>query len=1590
MKHSIKPVVIILFVLCFGLVERTDISAQVEPFSSPDVLSPPVRTFIIDHTLSAQNGASVAPLIPITPIPDSYACAELGTHQVLLFSPPAESDNAYIQMVLSENGTTSALVAPHSSHAQYDAFLRLPGDPDIICRKMTSADTKQLLVGIATSLEGSYVWEKYQDALKAWALSAATTPSRPPDPPVGEASSLADRLWFLALWIQRSGVIATENREQAADFLRWAAMWEILRIRPLNNLGFALSDISEFISDECVPIPDLDDRTFCKSSQVISQEIEGPAIVHISLRPEIREEPTAILEEAFLSVTRDGSLLYHDPVPFYPDHEPYSLDTWQIPPPPLLSPDGKLLGRKAVVRVLIPPGVHTFTAQLEGQTAWWAISIGRPMAHLEDTADRSESLSLPRAYENESPFNVFLQAEHAYRLGYCDKLDALYEKIFDDSKDTRLRAIVQFRTTSCTPAGELVTPENLAEAFSQLDHPLKASMLPWEDRSGEAFRQNQITAARARYRVQSPDWSLRANALTGNANTALAGAVRQLWFLDGIWQELFPQDADLLEETWLFQERAKYPGIEALPGGLSLLSIHEAPLVSQSRLVDGISRQLLLVSSGAITPSETRLSVDDYHIALLDEAPVQTHSLLTDGPVAISKEDSQPRSVWMQTTLSEREDVAEAKLVRVWSAKESTVVFAPPQGGYDGYALLQLFPPANTEPQNIRATLSDGARKWKISGRYDRAISTYPIADSLDDALVHPLSFPIDLGRVQDPITVSLHTSNQGWHVRLLIRVPRPEDKESISSSDAASIQTSSDFETSLSMLKEITATIANLSALTPDAAAAIYLRRGTLLCELGYAALAREDLQRAALSLSDEEQLQANLLALSEMIETGACRTLPKEPLKFAIPIGATVVSESLDDTTETNLRAYLRARLNNDTPTALHLCEELVQGDYSHLGCLPWWASIAGQKLLDGHPLTSDSMPMLVALSAMAERTNWAGLDYWLPLFNRLTLWQPIGSVDHSAGTRAVQSENESSIDINTPDYLRIATALAHRPQDSSFTRPLFPGSTLAVSLPTQTELSGEVNIRCALLTPSSTTESGLCRFELKVDGSKIGYTELIDGEAKTVNFRISEAGSHLIEVAHLPGSEQSNPVAMISIGVSTLLQGIPSQKTGSFFILGDRTRQNLWVATYNRPISFHILGPAILKIVSQTTTGDPTESLIQVLDETGAPIPAQMSEQAGRWDIWLEYAGPAIVTIRPQPDGQTILARAFYRDISTRTLLNAQEAQRPGSTRSTNDHPTRDLLLDDSYLPDNKSKLGTLSLMLGFRRKPRDETERITPFDQYFLSNLSYSRRIEPTELWLSTGVEGRYRLDGAHSVDVTGSLMWVSPEPAQVTIAIRDSVAVQNVQTGLAAGNMVSLDLSRRFDLSPTVSLVPALAGYYKWQALNDWRENLIPEYIDSSVYNAYLRDHPWSVILSLLLSWQPVINANLFALTETAANSDFKMIDYVRFRAGTRMAFERLQVLAFYDLQPRFADSYRDAFYLRHQIHGGLQYSFWPNAVLRIAPTAHYDFYPHNMGHGIFGGLTIELSPERGLRDHAAGDEIFPWQIDPQREWVRQW
>lgn len=1564
----------------------------VRDYSAPAALIPPERTFWLGPELSSATGRPLAPLALVAPDGAGYVCAELATHEVLVVTPSASSPDVYRRVSLSESGTISMAAPPDTSGRGHDAFLRLPGDPEIVCRRTSPGETP-FRMGLVSSPEGSYIWELYQEALKRWARDAVENPTRPPAPPTGEPSSLPDRLWFLALWL-KSAQLPGADAKQAEAFLRRAAMWETLRIRPLNLYAFTLRDISPELSDDCMPIPDEESRTFCRRSEPIDYAVTGPAVLHVTLRPEVRLKPTPILEEHNLYVVLDGELVHGDPIPTYPDHEPYPDEEWVINPPPLLSTDGALLGKRTVVRLLIPPGAHRVNLRLADQPAWWAITLATPMVHLEDAANRSERLEMLPLGEGDTPFERFLAAEDAYRLGNCrplaDQMDALFGYRSDAS--TVQAQIARFRVTSCAPGGERVAPADLETAFRTLGQSLPENSLLWEDRSGEGFRREQIEAARASYLRQVPGWLLRENVSGGAVNQALAGAMRQLWYLDSLWMDLMPLDAEELGETWVFQQRARYPELEALPGGVSLVEVHGEDLTADSRLVEGVTREVMLISAGSDQPDETAAMVNGLPFLLVNEAPVQVHSILTGSSVTLRKLSQQGRSLWVQMRLPERDEVAEAKFVRVWDA-DAPLRFALPAGGYQGYVMVQLFPPADAPAQDLSLVLESGDTRHVLKARYDGPVGVYPLADRRGEAVAHPLGFSLDVGRTELPISLRLDAADtRGWRLRMLTRVARPTE-ESLFAADRYSAHPEPDPERVVRESAKVRAlTLALADSRAAQERAMLYLDRAEILCALNYGSLAREDIVRAAEILTDDGLLQQRILSLAEQVDVGVCRRTPPAPLEAPVPTAALLPQDLARDADLLHrMRDFQKARIDQDDALALERCEALIRDYPDYPGCLSWWGEEMGRRVAAGGVIEPERLPLLIQFLNLAERVRWAGHDRWLPLLLRLTYWQPILSAEQSMGTRTLEQTDLADLLGDNPAYFQVAFALAAREDDHPTTRLLLPGSTLAAALPAQGPVAVRADLRCHLLTPGASTLPGLCRFALRIGGVTVAGQSLSDGQSGILEGHIDMAGSHLLELSHLPGPEPHSPVGVAMLLIDRPLPGIPVHPCKGAYALHPVLRSNLWVATPARPVGFHILGPAMLKIQSHAPDGSPAPVDVRLQDRDGRDVAHRKNELPGRTDIWLSEAVAAWVTVTPRSGAGENLVRAFYRELSVSPLAALAAADADEQTLAGGFSPAaRELDLAEQYEVEPPSRVGLGSLLLGFRRLLRDETGRINPVDHYFLSQLGYTRRIEPLTLWFATDVEGRFRLDGNPSGVLSGRMVWVTPDPSLLALELRNSLAVQEVQTGTAIGNLVSLSLSRRFELAPTWSLTPDISAYYKWQALDRWREELVPGYMDASVYSPYLRDHPFSVLPSLVLGWQPWISTGFFAALEAMPNSDFRMLDYARFRIGDRMAFGNFQMLMFYDIQTRFTDEHRDEFYLRHQLHAAAQYSFWPLAVLRIAPTASYSFYPHNLGHGAFVGLLFELSPRRGLRDHAPGDEIFPWQVDPHRQWVRQW
>ena len=1592
---SNRIIKILLFLIGIGFPLHNTAGGE---FSSPPVLRPAIRLFYLDRNMDISTAEPIPQTYIVEPRKNRYLCAEIPANEILFFFPSADkTGGAYVNLVLEEQGAAWMGASPSGKTRGADAFLRLHGDPKIVCRLFSGDGQGPVRAGIAGHLRGEYVWEEYEEALKDWAFDAAFKGAkRPPHPPVAAPSSLPDRLWFLSEWIYAAGMAGDHKREELSAFLERAAMWEVMRIRPLNPWAFSIRDISDSAGDECggLEIEDENGNEYCRSAGDFQIKVEGPAILQVRLRPKVKLDPTPALQEFMLNVTRNGAPVFFDPVPIYPDREPYPEDRWVFESDPVLSPHGDWLGRPNSLRFLVPEGVYSYKFSLSGQELWCSLKLAKHRRHMEDALAGEEDFN-GSTNDAKGLFGIFLRAEELYRLGLCKGAIALYRNLMTMEGMTPLLIKgFKFRADTCSPGGELLTPGELSEAFALLGKDVPVEKMRWEDRRGQEFRLDQIREAFSKYEHSYPGLNLEPLIRKGEASSAQIHASSQLWHLDSVWTEVEPPDDFLSEQILVFQDRMRYPDKPALPGGISLVRITERPRWSSSKLLEGVPRAITFVASGGRAPFITKLKISGADVTMMDRAPVQVQRVLVDKDVEVKKKGDAGRDVWMQMGLLEDNEVADAKLVRVWEiGDDRPLIFEPPYEGYKGYAMLQVFPPGDSEGGgNISFTVTLDRREQRRLFYSQRAKTKYPITDRENMFVGEPVSFPIFAREINNSIRVDSHgLGGEPWYARLLLRVPRASELDEISKlrGGATDLADGREVEKLVEDVRNASVRLAENASGSAKETAEILLERSHKLCRLGSTGLAREDLLKAGGQPERNEAITEKLLALRALLDAGDCSTRFPEDEKMLHSLSAGLFTSNVEygEARELSLR-FLERLGADDTEGALALCSQLVLRDDAHYGCLPWWTRTAARMIVENAPAPEPFLPMVVAAAAFGKKTEWTGIAKQLKILLDQTNWEPLTAVEVMEGKETCDFEGSEASSEPPGNYSEILRALMAKPGEMTDPWVLFRKSTMAISLPIQEPMTLFAEAECRLLTSVISRTEGACSFALYIDGEEKDRFSVRDGERLRKPYPLSTIGNHLIELHHLGEEIWQTPVALAHFATDKPIEGILAEKSEGVYRLPRVGRATFFRATDEIPVTFNFLGPTILRIDSSAEEGA-AESHVSIKDTNNNEAYLPIKALPGRKEIYMPRKEKYTVEIRPA-DRDSILIRLFYREWSKKTVTlkpvygasDEKAGQFPIETGAVSP-------IEDVIFSTEKPKWGAVGIMAGYRRDLREESKTIDPIDSYFLVRGGYRHRIDGADLWLGIHEEARLRMSGYQSSVLDAGLYWITPGP-ELRFDLRDTVGIQRVQTGMAAGNMLFGSLARRFQAAPDLSLTPEVGGYWKWQGISSWPRDKIPSYADKSVYTNYGDDHPYALAADLTTVYRPFINADFFGAAGLQMNSDFISVDHATVKAGTRMAFERFLCGFSYGLQPRLADEHRRDFYLRHRLHAMARYSWWPVSMLRVAPLGSYDFYPHRVDHAFLLGILFEISPERGLRDSLPGTEPFGWQIDQQRRWVRQW
>ncbi len=1591
-----------LHILTFLLIALSGATTKAE-VHNPDVLVAPVRTFIISKDFDSDSGSPLKNGDSVKAKDGYYLCAETKSSQTLLFSPPATSAEGYILVSLTENGSAAQTIKPDALFDESDAFLRMPGMADVVCRMMSDNGADSLSVGVESRLVGEYAWEDYEESLKDWAHVAALSSARPSEPPSSVISSMSDRLWFLSEWLKHSGYTDGVESEKIEKVLMRAAMWEVLRSRPLDTWAYSSKDLSEEISTNCMDIAEPEDVSYCHDQDAAKIDVEGPGVLLLRYRPEVRQEPTPVLEDALLQVIRDGEIIYSDPVPVYPDHLQYDSRDFQVSADPLLTNDGHLLGRRGSLKVLVPEGKSRIEFKFERRGGWWSVMYSEHLRHVEDASCGEELLTHQSLQGTADKFDLLVAAEEAYRLGLCKQSELAYSKLLKAGQPSSTALeVIGFRKDNCKPEGEILTPESLSDAFALLGMSVSPDSLQWEDRRGELFRLQQVQKSLMDFEYKNPGMELENIVRAGEASSAQKIALSALWYLDSIWSELEVPPEFTSEKISIFQERKRYPEIEALPGGISLMEVADTSLMTSSRLFAGVSRAVTLVSQGS--SGTTDLDVDGRRLRLSEVLPVQKYEILLADHVEVSKL-SGDRRIWLQQRISDRDIIAQAKLVQAWEIdKQKVTSFELPDEGYSGYALLQVFPPADLKhKEKLVLNLESCGIKKSVDFSFRPQDKYYDFIESGGGRLGLPLAETIELKSNCGSIGVSFGSEAEKpegeWYARVLLRLPRPFSESLLESEFEVPVDLSPE-EKKIEVGNVLALSQKLTNAKKTGERAGIFSLRAESLCKLNRSSLASEDLLRA--SSSENGVDRELLLELREKIETGFCKKKRSESWRV-LPLSTGVV---VDDKEPENIRElrqrFIREVYSGNDFNAMEICESLVLDEPRHLGCLPWYVDKVWLSASRLNSLPERFFEMLVSASAFHQKTHWGGLDKAMGRLWGLSHWEPVEAVEEMSGIETIRLENGRDFEEAPGEYASIVNSLNSRhdslPVESWV---LSEGTSIKLHLPAVEPVNVYGNFSCLMLSPSKTLPDEECKLSVLLDGKPHKELSLHQGYVGEVELFKGLVGDHLIEVNHRLLFRPAKPLVSLSLASDHQLKGIPQERGADRYYFKKVGEYSMYRADYSAPVSFHIYGPTVLRVEAFDRKGARREADVKILDEEGLKLEPIRKQLIGFQDIWLDKKQSYRIEISSANEETPVLLRMYFRELNgqvkaelkqlSESLLAVKDQERYPDEIGKDILSGKSLLITEggSSSYDTDSLWGTGSFEFGYRRLMRDETGDIDPVDSYLFTSADYLRRLEGWDVWLGIGAEGRLRFSGNDSAAFDGSFYWITPGP-ELEIELSDRFAIQDVGTGIAGGNRANFEIKRGFEVHPKLKLTPGIGAFHKWQGIDEWREDQIQDYTDMDVYSPYGRDHPYGLKAFLGLYYSPWINNGIFGKVSTQTNSDFYTLDHVAVRVGDKMAFKRFQGLVFYDIRTRFDDNDRNDFSLRHQLHAGGSYSWWPHEYVRLALKASYDFYPHELEHGAYGGFLIELSPARGLRDKKPGDEAFPWQVDPMRYWVREW
>jgi hypothetical protein len=388
---------------------------------------------------------------------------------------------------------------------------------------------------------------------------------------------------------------------------------------------------------------------------------------------------------------------------------------------------------------------------------------------------------------------------------------------------------------------------------------------------------------------------------------------------------------------------------------------------------------------------------------------------------------------------------------------------------------------------------------------------------------------------------------------------------------------------------------------------------------------------------------------------------------------------------------------------------------------------------------------------------------------------------------------------------------------------------------------------------------------------------------------------------------------------------------------------------------------------------------ESLVRIRVHGAAPVTVQSNQNSriirGEGIFPLAAPGWQNLRISGPPGVNVSLARLKAKARPRKAVPDPLRSNLPGTSdraaAKATAHWMSQVALQPQPTPFALGRRGTLSLAgLGGLDQSGQRDHRLN-YD-FTGAKIAWNQRLGFRPDWLRLETQYRRSTTGHPSLWAQGEWVHVAPLWAS-------ELRVDGGQSGGATHLRGAGRVRGLFSLAPDWSVQPWVEGRF-----GRWSAN-VGDPVDPLVWNAYDTDHPWSLTAGALADWRPLRDARFRLASHLRTAPDWGLNWAEAYFRSDWMMGHHVVATILPAIGYRFQGPARQTAYWRPRVNGRLAISAYATPKLRIELASTAQWLP--LQQGLEGGLSLSLqrSPQRGLRDFSPLAMPFGSALDSRVE-----